>query len=180
MRLKFIDTLITDPAKWRADMLTLVLRVAVLMGALVYGPSVFLALKAHLVPLAIIDTFALATVIALLAFKHLPFAFRGRVVLLRLLPAGRWPADGGRPHQPDLPVRLLHPRHAAAGLTRRIGGIAAQLHHVVRRRRIGLRVDGDEQSGPHARHGRLGSHDAQLHAGEFHDHGWHRNGARRG
>lgn len=76
MRLNLARAFMLDPENWRVDMLTLVLRVALLFGAVVYGPSVYFALRDGFVSLAIADTAALVIVIGLLHSPRLSYVRR--------------------------------------------------------------------------------------------------------
>lgn len=61
---------------WRAMLLQSMLRVMLILGVLVYIPSVYLAIVSGLVSITVIDTLALLTVIGLFYFDHLPFRAR--------------------------------------------------------------------------------------------------------
>ena len=61
---------------WRSDLLRIVLRTSAVLGAIVYLPSVWLALSLGMVGLAVTDTVAIATILALLYFDRLPFKLR--------------------------------------------------------------------------------------------------------
>ena len=60
------------PESWRGDLLRIVLRVTAVLGALVYVPSVWLALANSMVGVIVLDTVCLAGVIALAAADRLP------------------------------------------------------------------------------------------------------------
>ena len=68
--------LVIDPENWRSDLFALILRAGSILGAVVYLPSVGMAISAGLYGVVILDTIALATVIALRYLDHLPFRLR--------------------------------------------------------------------------------------------------------
>jgi two-component system cell cycle sensor histidine kinase/response regulator CckA len=80
MRMSAPDDLMTNPQNWRAGMLTLLLKVAASMGLVVYGPSMYLALKAGMLTLAGIDTIGIVTVVLLLLFTQIAFAWRAALL----------------------------------------------------------------------------------------------------
>jgi PAS domain S-box-containing protein len=69
-----------DPANLRASLLTLILRVSVYMGIVVYLPSAFLGLRQGRHAIVAIDTLALLVVFGLYRFDRLPFAWRAGTV----------------------------------------------------------------------------------------------------
>jgi PAS domain S-box-containing protein len=69
-----------DPANLHRSLLTLVLRVSAILGGLVYVPSVYLSLKRGVIGAVVVDTGALAAVVALLRMQRLPFAWRAAAV----------------------------------------------------------------------------------------------------
>ena len=62
--------------QWRTGMLKLMLRVSVVLGFVVYLPSVYLAIKTGLVGVVIVDTVVMALVTALLLLDRLPYIWR--------------------------------------------------------------------------------------------------------
>jgi signal transduction histidine kinase len=82
--------------KWRTDLLRSVLRVIAGLGSLVYLPSVYLAVTSGLTPLAVLDTVALAIILALAWFDRLPATVRaiGAGLVLYALGAGLMVAVG--------------------------------------------------------------------------------------
>ncbi len=73
---RFANDIRLDPANWRAGLLTIVLRVCVFLGSVVYLPSVYLSIHAGLVAIALIDTLAVLTILGLYHFDRLPFRWR--------------------------------------------------------------------------------------------------------
>ncbi len=65
-----------DPLHWREGLLTLVLWIVTVLGAIVYVPSVYMALRDGLVYVVWVDTAALAGVLALLLAKRMAFRIR--------------------------------------------------------------------------------------------------------
>ena len=59
------------PDTWRADLLRIVLRGAAVLGAVVYVPSVVLAVTHGMIGVAVLDTVAMVAILALAAFKGL-------------------------------------------------------------------------------------------------------------
>ena len=78
----------TVPVQWRADLLTLMLRLCVTLGALVYIPSVYLAMNFGLLGIVIVDTTVLAVIIALLRFEKLPYVWRASALCALLYAVG--------------------------------------------------------------------------------------------
>ncbi|MCE9532440.1 MAG: PAS domain S-box protein [Planctomycetes bacterium] len=76
MRGRFFNSLAIDPGNWRASLLTLILRVSLYLGFLIYLPSVYMAGKSDLVGVVIIDTVAVLIIFGLFYFDRIPF--RGR------------------------------------------------------------------------------------------------------
>jgi len=81
---RLADVLVIDPEKWREDLLTLILRVTLVLGVVVYVPSVSMAVKMGLVAVAIIDTVAVLVIAALFLFDRLPFRLRASALCLIL------------------------------------------------------------------------------------------------
>jgi signal transduction histidine kinase len=75
---------------WRSDLLRIVLRTSAVLGAIVYVPSVWLALSLEINALAVMDTVALAIVLALAYFERWPVKVRaiGACLVLYVLGAG--------------------------------------------------------------------------------------------
>ncbi len=71
---------VIDPANVHRSLLALVLRVSATLGGLVYVPSVYLSVKRGMVGAVVVDTGALAAVLALLRLDRLPFAWRAGTV----------------------------------------------------------------------------------------------------
>ncbi len=61
---------------WRKDLLRIVLRVAAILGGIVYLPSVYFALKLGMAGVAAMDTVAMAAVAALAYFERIPTRVR--------------------------------------------------------------------------------------------------------
>jgi PAS domain S-box-containing protein len=61
---------------WRSDLLEIMLRVVGVLGAVVYVPSVLLALRFGLRGIVVLDSIALAAVFALARFKQMPAGVR--------------------------------------------------------------------------------------------------------
>jgi signal transduction histidine kinase len=73
---------------WRADLLRVVLRVAAILGAIVYVPSVLSALNYGLWSVAVIDTVAIALVVTLVFLKRIPTDVRAACMCLVLYMLG--------------------------------------------------------------------------------------------
>ena len=67
---------------WRGDLLRVVLRTSTVLGVIVCAPSVWLALKSDMLGLAVLDTAALAIVLALTYFDRLPVRMRASCICL--------------------------------------------------------------------------------------------------
>jgi len=65
-----------DSDNWRDGLLKVMLRVSVFLGALVYVPSVYVAIRAGLFEVVAIDTIALALVVGLLVVPQIPYRVR--------------------------------------------------------------------------------------------------------
>jgi len=76
------------PESWRGDLLRVVLRVASILGAIVYVPSVLSALKFGLWSVAVIDTVALALIVALAYLQRIPTPVRAACTCLVLYVLG--------------------------------------------------------------------------------------------
>lgn len=74
--------LVLDPDNWRAGMLALVLRIGAVVGMIVYIPSAFLAQRAGLTGIAVIDTIAIATVVVLHFTPGIAFNTRAMIFCL--------------------------------------------------------------------------------------------------
>lgn len=74
-----MSDLVIDPENWRGDLLELILRFGVLLGLVVYLPSVVLVISAGLGGIAVIDTVAMATVVGLFYWKSLHIRWRATV-----------------------------------------------------------------------------------------------------
>ena len=74
--------LVLDAENWREGILTLVLKIGAGLGLLVYIPSMYLAVRAGLTGIAIIDTIAMVAVITLYLSKTLPTRTRAVVFCL--------------------------------------------------------------------------------------------------
>jgi two-component system, cell cycle sensor histidine kinase and response regulator CckA len=61
-----------EPESWRRDLLRIVLRVSVVLGGVVYLPSVVFGLKSGMVSVVVLDTASLATLVALAYFDRIP------------------------------------------------------------------------------------------------------------
>lgn len=77
-----------NPENWRTDLLALVLRVSVVLGFLVYVPSVWMAMQLGLVGVVVVDSIAMVLVACLFFFKHLPFALRAAAFCLTMYSLG--------------------------------------------------------------------------------------------
>ena len=72
-----------DPANWRLGVFDAVVRIAAILGVLVYIPSVLLSLKSGLVALAALDTAVIATIVGLLLLgAHIPYRIRAAIFCL--------------------------------------------------------------------------------------------------
>ncbi len=80
---RLASALVLHPESLRDSLLTLILRVLSVLGAVVYVPSVYGALKDGLHGVAVTDTVAIVTVLGLLAAKRL--SFRVRAITLSLV-----------------------------------------------------------------------------------------------
>ncbi len=78
----FAKIFVTDPANWRAALLTIILRAGIVLGVIVYIPSVVLALRGGLVGVVVIDTLAIALLALLAFFERVPFSTRATVFCL--------------------------------------------------------------------------------------------------
>ncbi|CAN5296037.1 hypothetical protein BH09MYX1_BH09MYX1_05710 [soil metagenome] len=65
-----------SPDRWRSDLLRVVLLCTAVLGGIVYVPSVVMAIRFRMTGIAILDTVAIATVIALAYFHRLSRTFR--------------------------------------------------------------------------------------------------------
>ena len=65
-----------DPANWRPHLLALVLRAAVIVGAIAYVPSVLYAIRTNVMGVVVLDTVALAMAVVLLLLPRLSFRWR--------------------------------------------------------------------------------------------------------
>ncbi|WP_162136226.1 PAS domain S-box protein [Zavarzinella formosa] len=81
---RFANGLMIDTDNWRAGLLTLILRVTVFFGFLVYLPSFYFAIKFGLVGVAVIDTVALLAIIGLFYFDQISFRLRATAFCLTL------------------------------------------------------------------------------------------------
>ncbi|MDO9016059.1 MAG: PAS domain S-box protein [Deltaproteobacteria bacterium] len=79
---RFASLSVIDPDQMRTSLLTLILRVSVGLGLVVYVPSVYFLLKQGSVGLVVIDTVALFGVIGLLRFDRVPYRWRAAIVCL--------------------------------------------------------------------------------------------------
>lgn len=79
MRRLFPVKLVIDPETWQKDLLALILRVSVVLGSLVYVPSVIVAARDGFLALVVIDTVALATIISLHQSARMPYRRRATV-----------------------------------------------------------------------------------------------------
>jgi two-component system cell cycle sensor histidine kinase/response regulator CckA len=64
------------PETWRSDLLRIVLRVAAVLGGILYLPSVFTAVKFGMNGVVVLDTVAIAAIIALSYFDRIPGRLR--------------------------------------------------------------------------------------------------------
>ena len=72
-----------DPANWRLGVFDAVVRIAAILGVLVYIPSVLLSLKSGLVALAALDTVVLSTIGGLLLLgARVPYRIRATIFCL--------------------------------------------------------------------------------------------------
>ncbi|MDP1825490.1 MAG: ATP-binding protein [Archangium sp.] len=78
------------PEHWRGDLLRIVLRFTAVVGALVYVPSVWLALESNLPGVVVLDTVAIVGVILLAVLERIPLPWRAgaTVALFYALGAG--------------------------------------------------------------------------------------------
>ena len=81
---------VLQPESWRRDLLRIVLRVTAVLGAIVYVPSVWLAVVNSMVGVVVLDTLCLAGLLALAAAERMPHLPRalGTVTVTYLLGAG--------------------------------------------------------------------------------------------
>ena len=82
MRRRLLEQLVIDPERWQVSLFALIVRVSVILGSLVYLPSVYAAVRYRLYGLAAIDTVALAALIAIHLFDRLPFRWRAAAFCL--------------------------------------------------------------------------------------------------
>jgi PAS domain S-box-containing protein len=68
-----------DPTSWRDVVLSSVLRIAAVFGVAVYIPSVVIAARAKLPGVILLDTIVIATVLALMLARRLPYRVRASV-----------------------------------------------------------------------------------------------------
>ncbi len=78
----FAKIFVTDPANWRAALLTVILRVGLVLGMIVYVPSVIMALRGGLMGVVVIDTVAMALLAFLTFYVRLPFTWRATAFCL--------------------------------------------------------------------------------------------------
>ncbi|MBK8168722.1 MAG: hypothetical protein IPK60_00075 [Sandaracinaceae bacterium] len=64
------------PETWREDLLRVVLRVVVVLGSVVYVPSVIFSLKSAMIGVAVLDTVCLAALVLLTLVKKIPATVR--------------------------------------------------------------------------------------------------------
>ncbi|CAN5192842.1 hypothetical protein BH10PLA2_BH10PLA2_10590 [soil metagenome] len=88
MLVRFKTKFRLDAERWREDLLSIMLRVMLILGVIVYIPSVYLSIVSGLLGLALIDTLAIGTVGALLYFRRLPFLWRSALLGLTLYLVG--------------------------------------------------------------------------------------------
>ncbi len=74
----------TDPEEWRVKLLPRILRVSLVLGTVVYVPSMYASIRSEFYGLAAIDTLVLATVMGLL-FSQAPFRARATIYCLSCL-----------------------------------------------------------------------------------------------
>ena len=79
-----------DPSKWRDQVLQVGLQIAVVFGTIVYIPSVWAATVQGQMSIVVVDTFALATVIALLFMRRLQYRARASIFAVVLFVLGVW------------------------------------------------------------------------------------------
>jgi PAS domain S-box-containing protein len=79
-----------DPESWRQQVLELGLRIAVVLGAIVYAPSVLTAIRFDQWGIVLLDSLALAGVIALMVARRCPFMLRASLFSLILFMLGAW------------------------------------------------------------------------------------------
>ena len=79
-----------DPEHWRADLLQVMLRVTAVLGALVYLPSVYFAIGSGMVGVIVLDTIALAAIVALARSRHISLSWRaaGTSIIFYVVGAG--------------------------------------------------------------------------------------------
>ncbi|MBK8719757.1 MAG: response regulator [Deltaproteobacteria bacterium] len=79
-----------DPDRWRADLLQVMLRVTAVLGALVYLPSVYFAIGSGMVGVIVLDTIALAAIVALVRSRRMSLTWRagGASVVFYVVGAG--------------------------------------------------------------------------------------------
>ncbi len=76
--------LVEGPGPWRSRLLSLLLRLTLVAGLVVYLPSLYAVLSAGLPGIAIADTFALAVLLALTLTTSLPFQWRAALYCLNI------------------------------------------------------------------------------------------------
>jgi two-component system cell cycle sensor histidine kinase/response regulator CckA len=79
MRGQFAQKVAIDPENWRASLFALILKVSLLLGFLVYLPSLYAVLMSRLYGIAIIDTLVLLAIAGLLVFDR--FSYRRRAAI---------------------------------------------------------------------------------------------------
>ena len=80
--------LVDGPGPWRARLLDLILRVTLIAGFVIYLPSLYVALAKGFVAIAVADTLAMATVLALVLAPRVPFNWRAALYCLNFYALG--------------------------------------------------------------------------------------------
>ncbi|MBA4187646.1 MAG: hybrid sensor histidine kinase/response regulator [Planctomycetaceae bacterium] len=82
MRRRLANLLVIDPRNWRAGLLSLILQVGVVLGVVVYVPSVYMASENGFIGVVVVDTVALLGVVLLSWFGTIPFRWRASAFCL--------------------------------------------------------------------------------------------------
>ena len=84
----FTTIFVTDPANWRALLLSVILRSGLLLGVVVCVPSVIMALHVGLPGVAVMDVLAVVLLAALIYLRQLPYTVRASAFCLILYALG--------------------------------------------------------------------------------------------
>ena len=84
----FTTIFVTDPANWRASLLSVILRSGLLLGVVVCVPSVIMALRVGLPGVVVMDALAVVLLAALVYLRQLPFTVRASALCLILYALG--------------------------------------------------------------------------------------------